>query len=226
MTQFTSFVAVEEMIVTDGGQPRRIDVPVEVPEGVNRATTFGDRRCDRRELSKAASSLRVRRQAECQSSRGVIGGSTGGSKPKQERTRLGGGGGGGGGGVANSPAPSAVMADAADEVVRVNLTPEEQKRQQLLAKLHPSLVAVVDRLQAKGAALPDEARFVRDGKAELQVWLTDKSPEALAKLKQLGFEVILDPKTSKLVIGRLPIENLKKLAELEFVRYVARKPRS
>ena len=36
MTQFTSFVAVEEMIVTDGGQPRRIDVPVEVPEGVNR----------------------------------------------------------------------------------------------------------------------------------------------------------------------------------------------
>src|SRR6266446_2961159 len=41
MTQFTSFVAVEEMIVTDGGQPRRIDVPVEVPEGVNRAMVFG-----------------------------------------------------------------------------------------------------------------------------------------------------------------------------------------
>src|SRR5882672_7184338 len=41
MTQFTSFVAVEEMIVTDGGQPRRIDVPVEVPEGVNRAAVFG-----------------------------------------------------------------------------------------------------------------------------------------------------------------------------------------
>src|SRR6266851_10307461 len=41
MTQFTSFVAVEEMIVTDGGQPRRIDVPVEVPEGVNRETSFG-----------------------------------------------------------------------------------------------------------------------------------------------------------------------------------------
>src|SRR5947207_14302494 len=41
MTQFTSFVAVEEMIVTDGGQPRRIDVPVEVPEGVNREAIFG-----------------------------------------------------------------------------------------------------------------------------------------------------------------------------------------
>src|SRR6185436_15463824 len=42
MTQFTSFVAVEEMVVTDGGQPRRIDVPVEVPEGVNRQGVFGE----------------------------------------------------------------------------------------------------------------------------------------------------------------------------------------
>jgi Ca-activated chloride channel family protein len=41
MTQFTSFVAVEEMIVTEGGQPRRIDVPIEVPEGVNRDAISG-----------------------------------------------------------------------------------------------------------------------------------------------------------------------------------------
>lgn len=36
LTQLTSFVAVEERIVTDGGQPRKIEVPVELPEGVNR----------------------------------------------------------------------------------------------------------------------------------------------------------------------------------------------
>ena len=42
MTQFTSFVAVEEMTVTDGGQPRRIDVPVEMPEGVSREGVFGE----------------------------------------------------------------------------------------------------------------------------------------------------------------------------------------
>jgi Ca-activated chloride channel family protein len=33
MTQFTSFVAVEERVVTDGGEPRRVDVPVETPAG-------------------------------------------------------------------------------------------------------------------------------------------------------------------------------------------------
>jgi Ca-activated chloride channel family protein len=31
MTQFTSFVAVEDRIVTDGGEPRRVDVPAEEP---------------------------------------------------------------------------------------------------------------------------------------------------------------------------------------------------
>ena len=67
----------------------------------------------------------------------------------------------------------------------------------------------------------DEAKFIRDGKAEIQIWLTDKSPETLAKLKALGFEVVLDPKTAKLVIGRLPIEKLDALAELKFIRYIA-----
>jgi hypothetical protein len=102
----------------------------------------------------------------------------------------------------------------------VNLSPEEVKRQRLIARLHPSILAVVDRLRSKSLPSSEEARFVRDGKAELQVWLTDKTPEALAQLKQLGFEVILDPKTSKMVIGRLAIEKLKSLAELDFVRYV------
>lgn len=33
MTQFTSFVAVEDATVTDGIEPRRVDVPVEAPQG-------------------------------------------------------------------------------------------------------------------------------------------------------------------------------------------------
>ncbi|HYY42354.1 MAG TPA: VIT and VWA domain-containing protein, partial [Pyrinomonadaceae bacterium] len=37
LTQFTSFVAVEEMTYTDGGTPRRVDVPVELPAGMNGA---------------------------------------------------------------------------------------------------------------------------------------------------------------------------------------------
>jgi Ca-activated chloride channel family protein len=43
MTQFTSFVAVEESIVTEGGKPRRVEVPVEMPHGVSYEGVFGER---------------------------------------------------------------------------------------------------------------------------------------------------------------------------------------
>jgi hypothetical protein len=41
MTPYTSFVAVEEAIVTEGGVPRRVSVPVELPEGVSYEGIFG-----------------------------------------------------------------------------------------------------------------------------------------------------------------------------------------
>lgn len=44
MTPFTSFVAVEELTVTAGGQPTTITVPVEMPEGVDHEGIFGRRR--------------------------------------------------------------------------------------------------------------------------------------------------------------------------------------
>ena len=101
-------------------------------------------------------------------------------------------------------------------------TPAEEKRQQLVSKLNPALVALIDRLKNRNAKPgADEAMFVRDGKAEIQVWLTDKSNDVIAQLKRLGFEVVLDPQTAKMVIGRLAVEKLTALAELKFVRYVA-----
>lgn len=41
MTPYTSFVAVEETTVIEGGQPRRIEVPVEIPDGVSYEGIFG-----------------------------------------------------------------------------------------------------------------------------------------------------------------------------------------
>jgi hypothetical protein len=113
--------------------------------------------------------------------------------------------------------------DGTDESAPLRkLSPDEQKRAELQTKLHPSLLAVVDRLKdPKLAASADEAKFVRDGKAEVQIWLTEKSDATLAKLKALGFEVVLDPKSAKLVIGRLTLDKLAALAEIAEVRYVA-----
>ena len=224
LTQFTSFVAVEEMIITDGGTPRRVDVPVEMPEGVSRAGVFGE---------DDEKSVFANSPASVSYSGGGFSGSVG---PVNRRVRSGGVG-SGTGRAANSnesakpakqpPQVKAKMSNRAvlrDEAADVDapLSKEERQRREMLGKLHPSIVAVIERLAQKNSRpAADEAKFIRDGKAELQIWLTDKTPEALAQLKALGFEVVLDPQSGKLVIGRLPVEKLSKLAELKFVRYVA-----
>jgi Ca-activated chloride channel family protein len=219
MTQFTSFVAVEEMIVTDGGTPRRIDVPVEVPDGVSRQGVFGEGEVMGFIGGAAKSRVMVAQPAALQASsvsETVNVTSSGSRRPPKRESRRMGSGGPGGGGVAVGAGRGAGVAD-----VEVPLTPDEHKRKLLFSKLHPSILAVVERLKTKTTPGADEVKFVRGEKAEVQIWLTDKSAEVLAKLKQLGFEVVLDPKSAKSVIGRMPIENLQKLAELKFVRYVA-----
>jgi Ca-activated chloride channel family protein len=209
MTQFTSFVAVEEMIVTDGGVPRRIDVPVEVPEGVNREAVFGE---ENRPINGRGYSSFALKSPMPSSTRKV--------------KRSGGGGGGGvgaGNGVAlGASAPKPMVLEALKDVDEVRvLSPEEKARREQQSKFHPSVLAVIDRLKNKTAATADEAKFIRGGKAEIQIWLDDKSEATIAKLKELGFEVVLDPTTSKMIIGRLPIEKLAALAELKSIRYVA-----
>ncbi len=216
MTQFTSFVAVEEMIVTDGGQPRRIDVPVEVPEGVNRDAIFGE--SDKSvNAGRGYVSSGVIKTAAPMVNR---------PKVKEERKAGGSGAGVGSGRPVATPPPrvqNAIVIDGVDvdERARV-LSPVEKKRAELQAKLHSSVLAVVDRLKdPKLKPAPDEAKFIRGGKAEIQIWLNDKSEAVIAELKKLGFEVVLDPKTAKMVIGRLPIEKLAALAEMKSVRYVS-----
>lgn len=221
MTQFTSFVAVEEMVVTDGGQPRRIDVPVEVPEGVNPETAYPA------DASGYIGQFYIGRMAK--------GGSGGGGGAFARRSR-------GSSGPMATPAPppnrppsvsvvasevpparvdSVIGAVSRDPQQPMEMPIEEKRLNELRQKLHRSVFAVVARLRKKEVLTPaDEGGFVRNGKAEVQVWLTEKTPEALAKLKELGFEVVFDAKSTKLVIGRLSIDKLEALADLKFVKYV------
>jgi Ca-activated chloride channel homolog len=217
MTQFTSFVAVEEMIVTDGRQPRRIDVPVEVPEGMKQvpgteSETFNSqfwmaRRAPSRVARRAKSSgvgYGVGTGIGGNVGAGTLAGATTNTPPSVS--------------VTVSPAPAASVADAA----KPTPTPQPDPRAHLRAKLHRSVSTVIDRVAKKEALTSaDEGGFVRNGKAEVQVWLTDKSADVIAKLKELGFEVVLDVKSSKLIIGRISIDKLEMLAEQKFVTYIS-----
>jgi len=205
MTQFTSFVAVEEMIVTDGGQPRRIDVPVEVPHGMS----------DAEEVVELSKTTTVALPKEMIVSRGVLSGGASSVPPARAGSII---------GARNSDVPvvGTPPPPIPDEVATRTELIADRKDEALRQKLHVSLVTIVEKLQRKEAlSAADEGEFLRNGKAEVQVWLTDKSPATLAKLKELGFEVVLDAKTSNLIIGRLPVEKIESLARLDFVKYVS-----
>ncbi|HEY6661033.1 MAG TPA: VIT and VWA domain-containing protein, partial [Pyrinomonadaceae bacterium] len=152
MTQFTSFVAVEEMIVTDGGQPRRIDVPVEVPEGVNPEAVGAD---------KAPLGFTAQRSAG--GTVGFIG--TSNSQPAPSPGK-----GGGFVGRRKVLAPPPNMPPTVNLSVDVPKSPEEQKLDRIRTKVHPSIFALIQRL-AKKEIIPgaDEAKFVSADKAMVQV---------------------------------------------------------
>ncbi|MEK6300145.1 MAG: VWA domain-containing protein [Acidobacteriota bacterium] len=230
MTQFTSFVAVEEMTVNDGGKPRRIEVPVDMPEGVSYGGVFGkgqDRLAQNRALYQTqALSAPALPKAAAETVTVTSG------QPSTDKRRKGGSAGGVSGGVGGGvgagsgsgvgPGSGAAYGGGFSDSARDRvLSPDEQRRLQTRSKLHPSIVALIERLKDKTAKpSTEESRFVRDGKAEIQIWLTAKSPQALAFLKQLGFEVVLDPPSSKMVIGRVPLEKLATLAETNLIRYI------
>ncbi|HXI91272.1 MAG TPA: VIT and VWA domain-containing protein [Blastocatellia bacterium] len=261
MSQFTSFVAVEEVTVTDGGEPRKIEVPVEMPEGVSQEGVFvrGDQPFEKLQLLADLQRAPLARKAPASGGGGGGDRTTGvaaskGELPEislkggpppaspQPRARAGrdsskgsaggigrgsGAGMGGGDGRGVGPGTSSNMGGGSRVLsggggAPSPPSPEEQKRREFLSKVNPSIAAVIDRLKNKtDQPTTSEAKFVRNGKAEIQIWLTDKSPETIAQLKQLGFEVVLEPKSATMIVGRLPIEKLAALVELKSVRYVA-----
>ena len=87
-------------------------------------------------------------------------------------------------------------------------------------KMDSTLESLVEHVE-KTIVLPqDVAQHVTEGKVLLQVWLTDTNPETLEKLKEIGFELVAQPKTGNLVIGRLSVGKLKAFSKLSVVRYV------
>ncbi len=176
MTQFTSFVAVEERTVTAGGRPRVVQVPVEMPAGVSYEGVFGDRQ----ERDVAQVVAKSRRQ---------LAPSIGLSAVNR---------------VDAPPAPRPAGAVEG----RINREPTDQKELEAAAAL--------EKLDATLRALIGQS----GRKVTVEVWLSEPSAAALEALRKLGFEVSKGTLVSKILIGKIPVENLQQLSRLEQVRFV------
>ena len=197
MTQFTSFVAVEELIITEGGQPRRVEVPIELPDGVSYEGIFG--RDDQRAAGFRSRAMRP----AAKMSKGLLGGVV-----VQE---------------AYSSAP--VMADGLEEdSSAIDTTSETKRLSEPRSKLDAPLLALVDKKKEGKEFSPDESAKLQDGKVLVQVWLADMKEETMSQLKELGFKSVAQPKSRKLLIGYIPVERLEALTKLSIVRYVTLQP--
>ena len=237
LTNFTSFVAVEERTVNQNGKPVKVQVPVAIPEGV-----------DRKISGSVTETVNVTSSggqfALLSSSSAVVSVSSGKSKSRAPAKRSSkgsgsnsgsgsgtgyGSGSGSGSGVAPMPrpmaTPSAVVNVVSDDAPTEKkppgvVTPEMIREQKLKEKLHLWIFALVSRLRMSSNDLTaNEAKFVREGKAEIQVELTGKSAEAIEKMKALGFEVESTMDGIN-IYGRIPVDKLAALSELESVKLV------
>lgn len=191
MTQFTSFVAVEELIITEGGQPRRVDVPVELPEGASYEGIFGSGD------EQAGSFPQRMMQPAAKMSRSFLGGIV-----AQES-------------VASSPP---AMVD------RIEPERDASFREDSSSKLDAVLGSLATHVEKKSTLTEEVAKHVIDGKVLVQIWLADIKRETFEKLTALGFEVVAQPRTGHVVIGKLPIAMLAEVSELAVVRYIALQP--
>jgi Ca-activated chloride channel family protein len=224
MSQYTSFVAVEERVVNVGGKQRTVDVPVEMPEGVAYEGIFGERRAALAAAKHVNLSLAYGTARPAALGRGVVGGA--GGFP---------GGGSPASAAASAPLPAPIAApgrlreqsaataggdiSSADGVIREGAEearklldamkkPEERRDALRNAKLAPALRALAAKADKAGESV------------EVQVWLNALPPDGLAKLKALGFELSATLTPNKLLLGTVAAGKLDALAELGFVRFV------
>jgi Ca-activated chloride channel family protein len=225
MTQFTSFVAVEERIVTTGGSPQRVEVPVEMPEGVTYEGVFGNEK-DAMLYSPNAGLTTYAQLGMASKARRYSGG---GLSKLAAPSRVSGGVGSGSGAGMGAGAASAVAPPSPPPINAIHgvVTHEEAlpeppepkpigERAVLEAKLSPLLLDHLDCWKKQ----PSDCKLAKDGTIEIQLFLTDDSPAVIEQIEALGLSVSQDRPKEKAVIGRIPVGKLANLANVRSVRFI------
>ncbi len=216
MTQFTSFVAVEDKVVIKDGKPQRVEVPVEMPEGVSHEGVFGQ---DSKEqgyalstnghnfsalASLAAGPMSQTVQVDSAAAQVPL------NAPATKRAP---------GPPPPPPAAGPMATPEAGAAGQGSNAGSTDERRALESKLQPAVLAALDCFR-KSANSGSSCAGVHSGKVSLQVWLTEDSAATRAQLQALGFG-FTKARVESMVTGILPVEKLKDLAKLSFVKFVS-----
>lgn len=224
MTQYTSFVAVEEKRVTKGAESHTVDVPVEMPDGVSREETLSDERPivhDYRSMPSAGmnKTLPTVRRAGNSWSSGPIA-----IAPSVVHSC-------GGRGYATptefsasslpspplpTPKPSLAPTTTAQQKPKAEAQAhpkEAEKKASSSSKMDETLSNLLNSLKSNKNAKVSGVQL-SDGKVLIKLTLTDLSASTLQKLKALGLETVITSQNDHSVIARITVEKLEELSRL------------
>jgi Ca-activated chloride channel family protein len=200
LTQYTSFVAVEHLKITEGGEARTVEVPVEMPEGVSYEGVFGRR-------ANLATATRAYGFAKRMSR---------GTSALRAPAR---------GGRAPAPLPklarisSGIASDSREKESKEEESREDESKKLSSSKLAAELQGLAEKVakEGKDGSLRVGKIEVKNGRVEVRIQLTSLSDESLEKLKQLGVKILAEAKSAKLVIATVDLSKLEELAKLDEV---------
>ncbi len=239
MSQYTSFVAVEQRVVNVGGKQRTVDVPVEMPEGVSYEGIFGDkadtlsrggRMLGRRQrnlslfgavpMQKAAGGYAYNAPASLAAAKGLpmlkqqLADESLEARVHGEYKRK--------DGSTASISRDEVAANKKEAIAELEKLAPESRRELLrnakLATALRNLPEVFAKEGKDGKLDKPGVPKVEKGRVEVQIWLNALPDDGLAKLKDLGFDLGATLIKDKLLLGSIPVAKLDSLLDLGFVR--------
>jgi Ca-activated chloride channel homolog len=191
VTQFTSFVAIEELTVTVAGEPITIAVPVDIPAGVSYEGVFGQATAfasTRSQPSMASSPV-----SRAMKSLVHVGGSVPAERVIRQRQEE--------------------MRDAAERdpsmVMQAKLAEPLRGLEEQVAKAGMDGNLSLGKLRVVGH------------RVDVMVYLRDTLPQGIDALKQLGFVQTGESKAARLLIGSIDVRQLAELAKLDAVIRIA-----
>jgi Ca-activated chloride channel homolog len=214
MTQYTSFVAVEEKVITEGGVPKTVAVPVEMPDGVSYEGIFGD------DSSKDEGKVSMNRRAKAYSeSVGPTVGSGGFGGPASTFSK-----------APAQPMPTtAPMKSQASYRSGGRLSTGSEETDGFgmpvknpVDKIDASLKGLAKRVasEGQGGTLALKGFEVRNGRVQLIVTVTHVSKHVQAKLKNLGFITETSSATYKVIRGSIGVDKIDELSKCTFVEKI------
>jgi hypothetical protein len=91
------------------------------------------------------------------------------------------------------------------------------ERAVLESKLHPEILKAFDCWKKSG----EQCEGVREGKVQIQIFLSGSSSDVIAQLKALGFESTSKTLSAKILVGSLPVEKLPAVIKVAAVQFVS-----